>query len=199
MGRHKTTSLDDPINKKAIELYKNGATVEEAANAVFLSRAGLAYRLKVMGIKMRGTKATPPEVVEKIRQERRTGKPYMQISRECNVGYDTVIKYSRDIKLPTPRGRKRVIAIDDPITQKAVALYQKGVSIRKTAQALNISEGGLWYRFKVLGIPRRQSGRKEMTAEQIEQIRREYKSGKSYYRIAKEMGISPPTVRKYAK
>lgn len=201
MGRHETTSPDNPVNKKAIELYQNGATVKETAKAVNLSYGGLRYRFSVMGIKMRGIRRISPETVEQIRQERRSGKSYMQISRDCKVGYDTAVKYAKDIKLRLEhRGRMRSITPDDPITQKAAELYREGSSVADAAASVHLSRDGLRHRFKVLGIPIRKEGRgRKLSPERIEDIRREYKSGKSLRKIAGELGLSLPTIRKYAK
>ncbi len=95
--------------------------------------------------------------------------------------------------------RKTTISLDDPKTKRAVELYQSGATFEEVAPAVGLSEITLKRRFKLLGIPARKAGRRRLAEEKIEKIRQEHQSGKSCYQIAKEMGVSAPTVRKYAK
>ncbi len=100
--------------------------------------------------------------------------------------------------------RKSTISLDDPATKIAVELYKKDLSLKDAAATIYLSESGLRYRFKILGIPANgtmrelRSGRK-LPADLVEKIRHEYRDGKSFYRIAKDLGVSAPTVRKYAR
>ncbi len=100
--------------------------------------------------------------------------------------------------------RKTTISLDDPATRIAVELYKNGLSLKDAAAAVFLSPSGLRYRFKILGISANgtmrelRSGRK-LPADLVEKIRSEYRNGKSFYRIAKDLGTSAPTVRKYAR
>lgn len=153
MGRHTKITLDDDT-KTALELYRNGATLKAAAEAVYMSRSGLEHRFKVLGIPLRDR-------------------------------YEAI-------------GRKP-IPLDSPVIKKAIELYYSGMTFEEAANAVGISDFTLKRRFKVLGLQARDPGRRRVPPEKIEQIRQEYRNGKSFSRIAKEMGITPPTVRKYAK
>ncbi len=96
--------------------------------------------------------------------------------------------------------RKTTISLDDPATKIAVELYKNGLSLKDAAAAVFLSPSGLRYRLGALGILLREtrSGR-ELPMDLVEKIRSEYREGNSFYRIAKDLGVSAPTVRKYVR
>ncbi len=113
MGRHKLViAPDDPLTLKAAELYRNGASLLAAAEEVYMSASSLKRRFDALGIQTRKPRRKPlsPELVEKIRQERKAGKLCRQIAQEYGMSHTTISNYTKDIKLKheTRAGGKRI-------------------------------------------------------------------------------------------
>lgn len=90
-------SLDDPVTKRAVELYLNGASLTAAAAAIYLTRAGLVHRFKVLGIPLRETyngKKIPPEIAEAVRREYVPYKNgFLKLAKKYGISTTTVKNY----------------------------------------------------------------------------------------------------------
>ncbi len=103
MGRHKLViAPDDPLTLKAAELYRNGASLlAAAAEEVYMSAPSLKKRFDALGIQTRKPRRKPlsPELVEKIRQERKAGKLCRQVAQKYGTSRTTISNYTKEIKL----------------------------------------------------------------------------------------------------
>ncbi len=100
MGRPKLViSPDDPLTLKAIEMYRNGASLKAAAEAVYMSDSSLLRRFRALGIptRKRGRrKALSSETIEAIRREYVPHKNGSYVLAEkYGVSPDTIRNYVR--------------------------------------------------------------------------------------------------------
>lgn len=92
-------SADDPRTVKAAELYRNGATLEEASEAVDLSREALRYRFEQAGIIRRpaGYKISG-EIISAMCSDRLAGMRPRDIARRYGVSSSTVYHHTNGLK-----------------------------------------------------------------------------------------------------
>jgi len=85
-------------------------------------------------------------------------------------------------------------------TRAMAAMYDEGATLREVGRAFGLTEDGVSKRFRRAGVPRRRGGRREITPQSVEAVRRLYVDEKlTLAEVSEELGISVGAVRQRLK
>lgn len=95
---------------------------------------------------------------------------------------------------------RQIIPPDDPLTLEIVKLYESGLGAAAIGKKVFLSYSAVHSRLRSAGVKlRTENKRKPIPQYKVKRIKALFAAGRSYRKIAEEVGVSHASVRKYCK
>ena len=141
--------------QEAIELYKNGLTIEKASETAKVSFPGLQYQLNKLGLarsNKENSKRHTPEMLEQALSLYKKGYSLDEVYSKTKVSKYTLRIKIKELQIIKIKKEKTNLLLD-----QSIELYKSGLSTLKVAKQTGIQLGVLTRRLNKLGIIRNNS------------------------------------------
>ena len=197
---------------KAIVFVRGGASVKQASEEFGIPSTTLRRKLREVGVSssMQVSHAYNLTQKDKIRQLRKDGMSYSEISRQTKVNEASIKSWCSDIILSDAQNKKN-LGVDKEKQDRAILLRKEGKYFKEIAKELNCSASSvlLWVNTYVEetgeDINKKAHERKKRETDEssgannvsLDKVIESRLAGFSLKEIAENMGTSPHVVKVY--